>query len=220
MNKDKKPSLLEQAKWVFGDNHWNNNGMFNRVYSKTFKTKEQYIERTISMFNKIVHPDDITIFLGDIGESDSIGAILNRMNGKKVLLMGNHDSFSMSKAIDLGFDEVYDTPVYYNERLVFSHEPTPTEEGVMNVHGHTHQIKLKSDWHLNLCPEWWNYRPVSIKSILKDYVYNKPKPNRRFLEEWYKDMQISFQDESEKRFNLREDGTIAGLKVENEKELF
>jgi len=220
MNKDKSISLLEQAKWVFGDNHWNNNGMFNRVYSKTFKTKEEYIYKTIKMFNKVVAPDDITVFLGDIGETDIIESVLSRMNGRKVLIMGNHDSFSKSKAIDMGFDEVYDTPTYYNDRLVLSHEPIPVEEGILNVHGHTHLIKLKSEWHLNLCPEWWGYRPVSIKSILKDHVYNKQKPNRKFLSEWYKDIQISYQDKSEERFNLRSDGTIESLKVENEKQIF
>lgn len=213
-------SLLEQAKWVFGDNHWNNNGMFNIVYSKTFKTKEHYIEKTISMFNKTVGPNDITIFLGDIGESDTVESILSQMNGIKVLIMGNHDSFSKTKALEIGFDEVYDTPVYYNPRLVFSHEPTPVEAGILNVHGHTHLIKLKSEWHLNLCPEWWNYRPVSIQSILKNYVHNKPKPSRKFLNEWYKDIQISYQENSEKRFNFKEDGTILNLKVENEKEIF
>jgi calcineurin-like phosphoesterase family protein len=187
--------------------------MFNIVYSKTFKTKEEYIGRTVSMFNKIVNPEDITIFLGDIGETDIVEEVIKRLNGKKVLLMGNHDSFSKSKAIDMGFDEVYDTPVFYNERLVFSHEPIPVEPGILNVHGHTHQIKLKSDWHLNLCPEWWNYRPVSIKMIQKDYIFNKPKPERKFLKEWYKDIQLSFQDNSSERFNLNEDGTIHSLKV-------
>jgi calcineurin-like phosphoesterase family protein len=194
--------------------------MFNRVYSKTFKTKEEYVEKTIIMFNKVVSKEDITIFLGDIGDSDYIEPVIKKLNGKKVLILGNHDSFTKSKAIDLGFDEVYDTPVFYNPRLVFSHEPIPVEPGILNVHGHTHMIKLKSEWHLNLCPEWWNYRPVSIKSILKDYIYNKQKPNRKFLQEWFKDIQISFQDESEKRFNLREDGTIESLKVPNEKEIF
>jgi len=187
--------------------------MFNIVYSKTFKTKEEHIGRTVTMFNKTVGPEDITVFLGDIGETDIIEDVIKRLNGKKVLLMGNHDSFSKSKAIDMGFDEVYDTPVFYNERLVFSHEPMPVEPGILNVHGHTHQIKLKSEWHLNLCPEWWNYRPVSIKTILKTYVYDKPKPNRRFLEEWFKDIQLSFQDNTDERFNLKEDGTIHSLKI-------
>jgi len=187
--------------------------MFNIVYSKTFKTKEEHIGRTVTMFNKTVGPEDITVFLGDIGETDIIEDVIKRLNGKKVLLMGNHDSFSKSKAIDMGFDEVYDTPEFYNERLVFSHEPMPVEPGILNVHGHTHQIKLKSEWHLNLCPEWWNYRPVSIKMILKTYVYDKPKPNRRFLEEWFKDIQLSFQDNTDERFNLKEDGTIHSLKI-------
>lgn len=212
MNKNKELSLLEQAKWVIGDGHWFNNGMFTRVYSKTFKSKEDYVEQTIRMFNKIVSPDDITIFLGDLGSNNFIKDIVKRLNGRKVLIMGNHDSFAKNRGIDFGFDEVYDTPMYYNSRLIFSHEPVPTEPGVVNGHGHTHQIKLLSEWHINLCPEWWDFRPVSINHLLKDYVYNKPKPNRRFLTEWYKDIQISFQDNSEERFNLREDGTIISFK--------
>lgn len=212
MTKEKGKSLLEQAKWVYGDNHWGSNGMFRMVYSKKFKSKEDYIEKSIVFFNRTVAPEDITVFLGDVGNDSVVEPILKRLNGRKVLIMGNHDSFSKNKALDIGFEEVYDTPVYYTPRLVFSHIPTPVEEGVLNVHGHTHQIKLKSEWHLNLCPEWWNYRPVSLNFILKNYVHNKEKPNIKFLQEWYKDIQISYQDNTDKRFNVREDGTIIDIK--------
>jgi len=191
--------------------------MFKRVYSKKFKTKTEYVEKTVVFFNKTVSKDDITIFLGDIGDAKYIEDVIKQMNGRKVLIMGNHDSFSKAKALEIGFDEVYDTPMFYNARLLFSHEPAPVEPGVMNGHGHTHQIKLFSDWHMNLCPEWWNYRPVSINFILKNHVYNKPKPNGRFLQEWYKDIQISYQDNSEERFTFRKNGTIIDINVEYDK---
>lgn len=211
MNEDKKLNLIYQAKWVIGDNHFNDAGMFRRVYSKKFKTKEDYINKTIIMFNKIVEPDDVVIFLGDLGDRNLLPDILKRMNGRKVLIVGNHDNLTLEKAIDIGFAEAYNTPVFYNKRLVFSHEPVPVEPGVVNAHGHTHMIKLKSDWHLNMCPEWWNYRPVSINHILKKYVYVHPKPSIEFLEEWWKDIQITHV-EGENRFDYKEDGTIKGFK--------
>lgn len=214
INKNKR--LIEQAKWIVGDNHWNDTGMFNRVYSKWFVSKEDYIEKSIEYHNSRVSSNDIVIFLGDLGRNIETSGIIERLNGIKVLILGNHDSFTKERAIKMGFSEVYDTPTYHNKRLLCSHEPTPVEPGVLNVHGHTHLIKLKSEWHLNMCPEWWGFRPVSIKYILKHYVYSKPKPNRKFMQEWFKDIQISYQENSRERFNLREDGTIESLKEETQ----
>lgn len=213
---NKNERLIHQVKWVYGDNHFGEIRMFDRIYHKYFDTKEDYMAESVKIFNQAVNDDDVVLFLGDLGRLEYAKDIIPMMNGRKVLIKGNHDSFTSEYAMDvMGFEEVYDTPVWYNNRVVFSHIPIPVEPGVLNVHGHTHMIKLKSDWHVNLCPEWWDFRPVSINYILRKYVHNRPKPSYKFLQEWFKDIQISYQDDADTRFDLREDGTIIREKIED-----
>ena len=71
------------------------------------------------------------------------------------LVLGNHDyqfgkftgilSWSTLRTqeifLKLGFDEVYDRPVLFGDKLILSHEPVflGTSGVLTNVHGHTHQ---------------------------------------------------------------------------------
>lgn len=86
-------------------------------------------------------------------------SLVDRMKNKNKILklvLGNHDfqvfrpfKNDWKEAVDffkdLGFDEVYANPVYYDDIHLFSHEPVDLskyKENVLNVHGHTHDIKV------------------------------------------------------------------------------
>lgn len=181
--------IYKKAKWIYGDTHFGTKGMFNRTYSKTFETVEEHIEQSIARYNSLVRDEDVVIFLGDLGLKQAIEYVIPRLKGIKVLIVGNHDGYTDTYYSKLGFVEIYRHPIYFHPRLVLSHEPTPVEFGVVNAHGHTHFVFLDSPWHMNLCTEWTEYKPVLIEKILKK-VFEKEKPNRDFLMEWYKDMQI------------------------------
>lgn len=81
----------------------------------------QYI---IDSHNEIVNDEDIVIFLGDFcfnnGETSSI---LNKLNGHKFLILGNHDSEKLLKKYPtLGFEGVFASPVRLQGDYL-SHEP-------------------------------------------------------------------------------------------------
>ncbi len=63
--------------------------------NRPFNNVEEMNEKIISNHNKLVRPSDTTYMLGDIAFVSDIQdavKILSRMNGRKVLISGNHDS--------------------------------------------------------------------------------------------------------------------------------
>ena len=86
-----KMSRFKEARWVLGDTHFNSNGLFDRIYHKAYKTKDDYIEGIIKNYNNIVNKDDVVIFLGDLGDKRLLPDLIPRMNGYKILIKGNHD---------------------------------------------------------------------------------------------------------------------------------
>lgn len=197
--------------YVYGDLHLGQTFLFNIIYSKNFKTKEKYAEALVKEWNSKVKETDTVLLLGDLGYSSWIEKYIPILKGHKILILGNHDHEKIEYYLQF-FEEVYNHPIWAHPRIVFSHEPIPVEKGCFNIHGHTHLKSLKSDSHINLCPELWDYKMISWKRVLR-FIGNTPKPRKDFLHEWYKDIYISHEDESMRTdLVFKEDGTIDAAK--------
>lgn len=71
------------------------------------------------------------------------------------------------------FDEVYEGPLFINDKIILSHEPVNLPYA-FNIHGHTHSLPYKYDEsHLNVCAEAIDYIPISLISLLKQGVASK-----------------------------------------------
>lgn len=94
--------------------------------NRPFKSLEEMQEGLIKRFNNTVPENGITYFLGDIGlgNSEYITDFLNRTNGTKVLILGNHDKGMFANYV-LGFDVVLNSASFFigNERVTMSHCP-------------------------------------------------------------------------------------------------
>ena len=197
---------MDQIKFIYGDMHLNEFGMFRRIYSKRFESVQAYHEGFIKNWNRVVGEKDVVLVLGDIARDPNVMIeIFSQLKGRKWLIMGNHDAFTKTKYLTV-FEKVFVGPIAIRSRIIASHEPAPVEPGMLNLHGHTHHIKLKSNQHINLCPEWWDYTPVTIKYFEK-MLGKMQKPDRSFLNEWYKDIQIP-SGEGRDDLVLKKDGTI------------
>lgn len=149
-----------------------------------FETIEDHDAFLIESINKFVKLTDTLYILGDIGNVEKI----RQLNGRKILIMGNHDTRSKLE-YESFFAEVYDTPVYLNKRILLSHFPVPVTGEILNIHGHLHGSYLASENHKNVSAALVRYIPLSA-----DHVGNKvsklPRDNTRFLEEWYADKYV------------------------------
>jgi len=117
---------------------------------------ENFNELLITAWNKIVKWDDIVIHLGDIifglNKHEKLLPLMQSLNGKKILTIGNHDYKTWDFYLQNGFDFACDYFVYRN--VAFSHAPitplppqsqtnhsTPVD---FNVHGHFHRGRHRS----------------------------------------------------------------------------
>lgn len=140
---------------------------------RDFATIEEMDEFMIENHNRVVHPHQKVYFLGDVAfDLKAFHRIMPRLNGKKRLIMGNHDKFRPGEYAKY-FYRVQESwqPL---RNLIFTHRPIYLGEMnpdkiILNCHGHTHQRNIPDDRYLNICVEKTNYTPVSFDWIIAEY---------------------------------------------------
>lgn len=175
--------------YVISDHHFYHDNIISYERSE-FQSIIEMNEYIINRHNNIISNDDIAIFLGDFCfKKSKIKDILNRMNGHKYLLFGNHDMDSLINCYgSLGFEGIFTTPVKINENFL-SHYPL---EGIsddfhfrllvkefnrssgINYHGHIHGRNKETSSFVNVCCEVLDYEPLLIGYTEK--VTNKELP--------------------------------------------
>jgi len=94
--------------------------------ARPFKDVNHMHETLIRNYNSVVPEDGVCYFLGDMGitKSDTVSKVVARLNGTKILLLGNHDK-GMTAMFNMGFDAVLYGAVLYicKERVTMSHCP-------------------------------------------------------------------------------------------------
>jgi len=134
--------------FLVSDTHFGHKGVchFTRNDGVTklrpFDTPEEMDEFMVEAWNARVRPNDKVYHLGDVVINRRSLSIMNRLNGDKVLIRGNHDIFK---------DEDYRK--YFRELrayhvmngMILSHIPIHSESlgrfGV-NIHGHLHANRV------------------------------------------------------------------------------
>ena len=151
-----------------------------KVRLRPFSSSEEMNEILIQEWNKVVGPEDHVWHLGDVsmlrgkvGEVVTAG-LITRLNGRKRLILGNHDHLPAEAYLRMGFEKVQGSHVH--EGLLFTHIPVhPGSLGWFqaNIHGHTHANPdlppvLKGErWtpYLNICVERTLWRPISLEEV-------------------------------------------------------
>jgi calcineurin-like phosphoesterase family protein len=137
-----------------------------------FSSIEQRNETLISNWNKTVKKSDTVYFLGDFAfcSREKMTELYNRLNGYKIIIMGNHDhSYSFFKGL---FDEASRYPIIIEDFYILSHEPVYINDQMpyFNIFGHVHnspQFKDFSNKHFIVSVERIGYKPISLNEIKK-----------------------------------------------------
>lgn len=138
--------------------------------SRPFENAMEMNEAMIGRWNEVVGPEDKVFHLGDFSflNLEATRAIVSRLNGYKMLILGNHDR-GRGRAwwLEAGFDEVSEYPLIYKDFFFLSHEPMYMNKHMpyVNVHGHIHGQKYEGKNYFNICVEHWEYRPLSFEQI-------------------------------------------------------
>lgn len=168
--------------YLTSDLHFNHvNILKYEPVSRPFETLEEMNEKIISNWNAVVKPEDTVYVLGDMamGTVDASRACIERLNGKIVLIRGNHDSpkrIEMYKALGIEVHDIYYLP-YKGRYFILCHFPIASEEfikmvikdnsEVVNLYGHVHSNAPKGyvngTYHVGMDTN--NLTPISIQQI-------------------------------------------------------
>lgn len=151
------------------DHHFGHKNIID-FESRPFVDVEEMNRIMIENWNSVVGIQDTVFHLGDFSflNQEKTKDIVSRLNGYKHLIMGNHDrGRTRSWWLNVGFDEVSEYPILYNDFFFLSHEPMYMNKHMpyVNVHGHIHGQKYEGKNHFNICVEHWNYKPLSFEQI-------------------------------------------------------
>lgn len=135
----------------------------------------------VKNWNDKVRPEDTVYHLGDVAfrfqeKFEAIQHILRSLNGKKILILGNHDTHI--KRMGSMFDshmpyiwhDVLQGPVMLNPRVRMNHYPEWDAEflnsGGWHLHGHEHNDNSNRSYRmLDVGVDAQNYAPISYEEI-------------------------------------------------------
>jgi calcineurin-like phosphoesterase family protein len=144
------------------------------VYSKRpFRNAPQMNAKLIENWNSVVTDKDDIYIVGDFGFGplDRLKAILSQLNGRKHLILGNHDNEKWSDYIRAGFASVQ-RYLFLNIPSIgpvgFAHDPSCciVDLSVPWVCGHLHQQFEKMNNCVNAGVDVRNLTPVSEEDMI------------------------------------------------------
>lgn len=160
--------------YMIADLHFGGTNII-RYENRPFSSKEEMEQVLIDNWNSIVEEEDTVYVLGDFstGQSEEQDAsILKRLKGRKILVMGNHDTHrSPEKWRQLGFAECSPWPIVLKEFFMLSHEPMYLNRNMpyANIYGHVHgNVSYQTVTEQSACVsvERINYTPVDFETLV------------------------------------------------------
>ena len=149
--------------YFIADTHFNHANIIkycNRPFKNTYEMNEYIIKK----WNSVVKEADT------FGSLQEVKSLVERLNGRKILLRGNHDfKIGVNTWKEIGFLEVYKKKIIL-DNLLLTHAPTEeVGENQINVFGHIHDKPLDERFnkknHICVSCDVVDYIPVSISKI-------------------------------------------------------
>ena len=153
--------------------------------------RDKLDEYIVEQWNKTVDDTDIVYHLGDVGrfgDYDRAKEFIGRLNGRKHLVLGNHDiewveefknyndfpgetGYIKTRNVweSVGFEEVYTTRIFFSDFVLLTHKPPEfTNEPYFWIFGHVHAAPLYRTITKSsacVCADRWGWTPVAYGLI-------------------------------------------------------
>lgn len=180
------------------DSHFNHANII-KFCNRPFNSVEQMNETLIDNWNQVVGKDDIVFHLGDfcLGGAAEWTKLLDRLNGKIYLILGNHDLKNIRQGFIQRFEHVA-LQMFITvdkQKMYLSHYPFLCFEGgykdIWQLFGHVHTRKnntgIDAERLQYLYPTQYdvgvdnnNFKPVSfeeVKAIIDRQVEQQKQNN-------------------------------------------
>lgn len=169
--------------FLIGDTHFGHRKIIEFLPEyRPFKTIEEHDERLIDNWNSVVRPNDVVWHLGDVAWNRTAVDLIGRLNGRKYLVMGNHDNDVptarwLEHFVRVSAQEEFDGGV-------LSHIPVHPYQQYRfkrNIHGHTHDqlvmmniagTDVPDPFYWNVSCEQVDLTPISYEVLKKRHANN------------------------------------------------
>ena len=141
-------------RYYISDLHFYHANMNTQMDQRGFASFEEMNEYMIAQWNKRVRNNDEVVILGDfsIAKGEKTNELLQRLKGKKYLIVGNHDRFLNDKTFDRNLFKWIEPYMELNDnkrKVILSHYPVFCYNGqyrlndqgepkVYMLYGHVH----------------------------------------------------------------------------------
>ena len=177
--------ITHQNVWFISDLHLNHANII-KYDNLDFSSIEEHDETIVNNWNKLVKPDDLVFHLGDFcfGGSDTVKKFINRLNGQKVFIKGNHEKPLCNYLKSAGLrwydyleikvlDE--DLPRKWQDICLFHYpiyEFNKGHHGSWMIHGHCHgncEWSQNSNYKImDVGANVIGFKPISYKELKRD----------------------------------------------------
>jgi len=161
--------------WFISDPHFFHEKIIEYA-DRPFKDVREMNETIIRNINDKVKEGDTLFCLGDVGfgSNTRLKKLISKINGKKILIRGNHDR-SHETMLNVGFG--ISVPNLMWREFYMIHNAHRVGDNLFNksmkivLSGHSHS-KLKYNFTssgrrvINLSLDAWDFKPVSMQEIL------------------------------------------------------
>lgn len=165
--------------WVISDTHFGHQNII-RYCDRPFETAKEADDKMIENWNSVVKDGDIVYHLGDVYFGEAGRHALSKLNGRKRLILGNHDN-GKDALLQKYFQKIMVWRMFPEFGLLLTHVPVhdssleryygDTHTGaekfdhLTNVHGHIHNKPSPSPLHRNVSVEMIDYTPINIEEL-------------------------------------------------------
>ena len=156
--------------YFIGDLHLGHKNIMKFGQRAHFNTIDDHDVGLMENWNSVVtKQNDLVYVLGDVAMTLEAIDLLRAFNGRKVLIMGNHDTFDTQVYLKY-FEKVVAFQKKYHG-MVMTHIPIHPHEmrfgWQWNIHGHIHSLTqgIADPRYINVNADWINLTPISLDEL-------------------------------------------------------
>lgn len=179
--------------WFISDTHFSHGNILKfqtkvgSLVRPGFTDVDHMDETMIRLWNDRVMPNDIVYHLGDVifGNAQRLAAIMTRLNGRKRLILGNHDNHIDVRDFRKYFQKITSLRHFGSDMtgckvsFVACHYPLHMSSfrydaapNTFCVHGHIHEKVIADAAYLNVSVERTAYAPIDLKTVVDMLILN------------------------------------------------
>ena len=159
-------------RYFIGDTHFGHDAVYRFTHSDGTRVRD-FADNSedgdaimVERWNKVVKPNDRVYHLGDVAFPRRKLALLDQLNGNKILIKGNHDMFDVKDYMKY-FKDIRGAFELY--KMMLTHipiHPQQLKRFDANIHGHIHDRTMGDHQYINVSVEMIDATPISLDEVL------------------------------------------------------